>query len=286
MIKIITLVIVYTGLHFLSACKTNSDVAIKKSFRESHAEPKVIRTDTNGPVLRYVEVDMAGENAPAVIFIHGAPGGADAYFDYLKDSALTSRFVLVAIDRLGYGGSNRGRAETSIIRQAESIYPVINRYLEQGRKVYLVGHSYGGAIAAAAAMTYGVKVDGMVLLAPAIDPDREKMFWVANLGKYPPTRWITPKGLRVATDEKMAHAQALRTLVNDWGKIQSSVIYVHGKEDKIVPFENFEFAEEKLAHVVPEMIAIEGENHFLPWAQYDLVVDAILRVAGMEASKK
>lgn len=263
-------------VHFLAACKQSEQMAIEKEFRDSDSDPIIGWTGEADSSLRYIEVNQTTTDAPVLVFIHGAPGGADAYFKYLKDSALAQDFVLISVDRLGYGSSYPKQSEPSISAQAEALYPIIERFKDTDRKIYLVGHSYGGPIAAKVAMSCSEAITGIVLLAPAIDPDHEKVFWVTKFGKIRPTRWITPRGLRVATDEKLAHADELRLLEPDWPLVRSKVVYMHGTNDKIVPYANFDFAQKVLQHVDPEMISIPDENHFLPWKQYDLVKQSIL----------
>ena len=47
---------------------------------------------------------IAGDPArPRVIFIHGSPGSSTMYVDYLRE--LENEAEIIAVDRLGYGGS-------------------------------------------------------------------------------------------------------------------------------------------------------------------------------------
>jgi len=265
-------------LHFLSACKINDNRAYENEFKRSEVPAVVEYTDATENRLRFVGVNGVDEGAPAIIFVHGAPGGANAFFEYMKDSALVNQYVLVSVDRLGYAGSDRKNPQPSISAQAQSISPLIDRFIAEGRRVYLVGHSYGGPIIVRAAMEYGTKISGLLLLAPAIDPDNEKVFWFTKLGKIWPFRWIIPSGLKTATYEKLAHAEELEKMASDWALVQCPVTYLHGTADNIVPFENYDFAKRALNHIQPKMIAIENENHFLPWRQYDLVKKSLINL--------
>jgi len=84
---------------------------------------------------------------PLVIFIHGSPGGAHGYAAYLNDKELTEQATLVAIDRYGFGQSSRIPYKNKLKDQAAAIYALIKTFPNTS-KVILVGHSYGGPVAA------------------------------------------------------------------------------------------------------------------------------------------
>ena len=46
-------------------------------------------------------------NKPGIIFIHGTPGGWQAFQGYLADPQLQQDFFMVSVDRPGWGGSAR-----------------------------------------------------------------------------------------------------------------------------------------------------------------------------------
>ena len=203
--------------------------------------------------------------------MHGSPGGGDNYYEYLKDNSLIESFNLITIDRLGYGGSNRGEAEPSVQKQAESLYPILDELLVDSQPIILVGHSYGGPIIAKIAIERPKDIHGLLFLAPAIDPKHEKFEWAGKLGCSVPTKWVTPKDMETAAVEKTNHVAELEKMKDDWYKIQASVTYAHGDSDGIVPYENFAFAADKLAHVSPNMITLFGGNHFIPFQEQEEV---------------
>ena len=263
-------------LHFAQACtKKESDAFVYRSFKKANVKPIIYRTSDSQASLRWIEAKLSDQNESVVIFVHGAPGSADAFYNYLKDTTLLKDHILVSVDRLGYGASERGNAEPSIVAQSDAVKEVLNHYLSTDKRICLVGHSYGGPVIAKLAMDFGKKISGLLFLAPAIDPENEKVFWITKFGKTPPTSWITPGPFKVATQEKIYHVQALQEIESSWNKIDTRVTYMHGTKDMIVPFENMAFAKRKLAHINVKWISIEGENHFIPWKQYDAVVREI-----------
>jgi uncharacterized protein len=274
-------IVVIVILHFLQACtKKEGDALVYNSFKKTNVQPTILRTGIENADVRFIQTGSSLQKQ-VIIFVHGAPGSADAFYRYLKDPELLESFQLVSLDRLGYGDSEKSLAQPSVIVHAESLKPIIERYTKQGKKVFLVGHSYGGPIVAKLAMDLPLRVAGIMLLAPVIDPENEKIFWFSKLGKTPPTSWITPQPMKVATVEKLAHANALSEIKDGWHLIEQPVIYMHGDNDMIAPYANIDFARRKLINAKTTYITIEGENHFLPWKQYELVKENLFVLSKM-----
>lgn len=264
--------LVWLFVTIATACqKKDIDADALAEFEDAPTMPNLKYTANGENVIRYLEVVSDATPKPTIIFVHGAPGGADNYYDYLKEQELIDSFNLITIDRLGYGGSNRGEAEPSIEKQAESIYPILDELVTKGQPILLVGHSYGGPIIAKVAMERPADIHGLLFLAPGIDPSNEKFEWAGKLGCSVPTKWLTPKDLETAAVEKTNHVEELKKIEEDWKKITAKVIYAHGDSDGIVPFDNYYFAEEKLAHVDPNMITLHGGNHFIPFQEQEQV---------------
>jgi pimeloyl-ACP methyl ester carboxylesterase len=114
------------------------------------------------------------------------------------------------------------------------------------------------------------------MLAPAIDPDNEKIIKIADIAYQRPFRWIIPRALRVATDEKYTHISELRKIAPYWSQLSIPICHVHGDKDSLVPFENLSFSERSILNAPLETITLKGEDHFIPWAQYDFVEGKIL----------
>lgn len=252
-----------------------SDKKTISKFKKEGVEVHVNRIAFEGNSIRYVS--RLQEHKTLVLFIHGAPGSGDAFYDYLSDSVLASKADIITMDRLGYGYSEFGQAETSIKRQTESVKTIINTYSYE--RVILVGHSYGGPIALRLAIEYPEMLKGMVLIAPALDPEHEKILGIAHLGRFRATRWLAPASFKVATDEKFTHVDELQKLDSlDFSQIKTPIVHIHGTKDKLVPFENLAYAESKIASELFKKVIIEDENHFIPWTQQELVTQEIIRL--------
>jgi pimeloyl-ACP methyl ester carboxylesterase len=263
----------------MHSCMTfrTTDAKIKREFRENNLEAHIERFQVPGfnHPLRVIGAPVDNNKKIAVFFVHGAPGSSQDFFKFLQDSSLLSKANLYSIDRPGYGHSNFGHAEVSVQRQAQIIAAVIEQLPEQ--KVIVLGHSFGGPIAPLTAV-YTPKIIAAIMLAPAIDPQHEKILKIAYLGKWKATRWLAPKALRVAADEKFSHVEALREVQPLWSQLKMPVWHYHGTEDMLVPYENLAFAFQHFDTSRFTGISIEGENHFLPWSQYAMVQTQLLKL--------
>jgi len=238
-------------------------------------QPQYKTYEINGRSVFYASI--GNDTLPMVLFIHGAPGSWSDYVKYFGDSSLVSRSHLVALDRPGYGKSGAGQYVTSIEEQAQMIRPLLE-LTRAKQPAILVGHSFGGPIAARLAMDYPDQVKALVLLAPAIDPDNEKQFAINKLAGLKVIQWIMPKMFMTAYKEKMSHPEELRKMSGDWNKIKAPTVYMFGEKDMIVPPVNAQYARQKVTAAPFELIDFPDENHFIPWTQQDSVTKIILRL--------
>ena len=252
-----------------------SSKKIVKRFEANHLEVNIVNRKIEKRNVRYVTINENDHQKPLLIFIHGAPGSSDNYFQFMEDHELTQRLKMISVDRPGYGYSNFGKSVTSIEQQAEIIRSLVEEH-SHGQPVILVGHSFGGPIAAKTAVISSGRVQSVIMLAPAIDPENEKIFKIAYLAYRPPFRWITPKSWKVAADEKLTHVFELKKMLPDWEKLESRVVHIHGDKDRLVPYENLAFSRKMISSSILETVSLEGEDHFLPWTQRQLIKETIL----------
>jgi len=237
-----------------------------------------VRTDVNqyeaeGIKIRYV--DIGSKTGRMLIFIHGAPGSLEAFNAFLKDTLLRSKFRMLAVDRPGYGASNFGIAETSLARQARLIAPLLEENRNECKPI-VIGHSFGGTIAARMAMDYPDKSGGLILVGAAVDPEHEKFFTIAKLVEIPVINRIVPESMKVAHAEKYTHISELEKMRPGWGKIHTKVIVLHGAADGLVPVENAYYAERNLVNAEVKMSIYENLGHLIPWTQPELLVRELM----------
>jgi pimeloyl-ACP methyl ester carboxylesterase len=138
-----------------------------------------------------------------VVLLHGASANAADPMTDLGRRLAAEGFRVVALDRPGFGWSDRltGSAMATPRAQAGAIAEAL-RNLGLGPAL-VVGHSWSGALATALALDHPDRVAGLVLLAPAVMPlpDLGPIPWYYRLALVPPVTWLlsrtvaTPVGL-------------------------------------------------------------------------------------------
>lgn len=96
------------------------------------------------------------------------------------------------------------------------IEKIVKEYNASGRKIYLMGSSYGAPIAASFVTQNPDLVEELYLVSPVIDPATEFFFWFSYAAKLGPVNWLLPQSLNVTSDEKFAHRRELRKLKPHW----------------------------------------------------------------------
>ena len=219
---------------------------------------------------------IGDQSLPLIIFVHGSPGSASAYLDYLKDQRLLQKAQLIAVDRPGFGNSNFGRTETGLDKQAKAFLPLLEKY-NTGNTI-LVGHSFGGPVIAKMAMDFPNLVSGLVIVAGSIDPDLEPKTWWRKLLNWRIIRWLLPDALRVCNQEILPLEGELRKMLPFWKNITAPVTVIQGEADNLVPKGNADFAKKMLVNSEKVTIDIVKDgNHFILWSLQDRIVDAILK---------
>ncbi len=258
------------------------DKKVNKIFSVQPVKPEVKYIHYQNSQIRFLQL-ISNPDHPYVVFIHGAPGSSADYHNFFKDEKLISKVNIISVDRPGYGYSDYGSFVTSLKRQAEAIQAVIDAVCKNN-KILIVGHSYGGPIVLQMAIDNPNSYTAILLLAPAIDPKSEKEVKIASLGIHPLTRWLLTPAWRVASAEKLSHVSELEQLEPQLSKISIPVFLMHGTKDSLVPYENVEFAKEKIDPKLLEIMTLEGVDHFLPWTHHDLIVNKILDIINANES--
>jgi dienelactone hydrolase len=181
---------------------------------------------------------------------------------------------LLAPDRLGFGGSERGRAEPSLASQAAALAAVLES--EPGPPAVVVGHSLGGPIAARLAIDRPDLVAGLLLVAPSIDPAEERHRWYNIAGATVVVQWFLPIDWTVSNRELWPLKQELEAMLPLWAGVRCPTIVVQGLADDLVPPGNADFAELRLAPGKVRIDRYPGENHFILWKRPETVRKPLL----------
>ncbi len=114
-----------------------------------------------GTTARMVYWASHGDGAP-VVALHGS-ASTGAQWRTLT-GYLSGRYRVMTPDLAGYGRSGRPLAPQSLAAEAAFLRPVFDA---AGGPVHLVGHSFGGAVALAVAITMPQAVRSLTLIEPA-----------------------------------------------------------------------------------------------------------------------
>lgn len=158
-------------------------------------------TDIGGYKLNAVHIPRPETaDLPALVFIHGASGNLlDQTVPFR--APLEGRAEMLFVDRPGHGYSERGGADNALPSgQADAIALLMkSRGIE---KAIIVGHSFGGAIAAAFGVRHPEMTAGLIFLAPATHPWPGGVDWYYHVAAAPFVGWlfnhalVVPLGLR------------------------------------------------------------------------------------------
>uniref|UniRef100_A0A5B7AS38 1-acylglycerol-3-phosphate O-acyltransferase n=1 Tax=Davidia involucrata TaxID=16924 RepID=A0A5B7AS38_DAVIN len=134
-------------------------------FRSMSNEPRFINTITFD----------SKEDSPTLVMVHGY--AASQGFFFRNFDALTKHFRVIAIDQLGWGGSSRPDFTCKSTEETEEWF--IDSF-EAWRKsknlsnFILLGHSFGGYVAAKYALKHPEHIKHLILVGPAgFSPESE-----------------------------------------------------------------------------------------------------------------
>ncbi len=143
--------------------------------------------------LRQHVVELGADAGVPIVLVHGAGCNLEDMGLALGER-LAGRHRVILVDRAGLGWSERkGRRGSSPAYQAAMLRDVLDR-LGAARAV-IVGHSWGGALAAAFALDHPQRVAGLVLLAPPLYPFPRSMTWLYALFATPIFGWLYARTL-------------------------------------------------------------------------------------------
>ncbi|WP_122466804.1 alpha/beta hydrolase [Brevundimonas lutea] len=168
-----------------------------------------------------------------VVYFHGNGGNLNRDGAYAEPLAADGRGLLMTSYR-GYSGNPGRPTEVGLSADADAFLAEARRRLPSGGKLYLFGHSLGGAVALSLASR--APVDG-----------------VATLGTFGAIGDLAPVIVRGVMPDRFDNRQAIR-------RATAPVTLLHGTADPIVPFtaaEQLRDASGGAARVVP----LPGADH-------------------------
>jgi pimeloyl-ACP methyl ester carboxylesterase len=234
---------------------------------------------SSGDELSYL--DAGNEGGQPVIFVHGTPGEAMGWLDYMMAVPKGMRYI--AIDRPGFGKSGPDGAVTTLTAQADAIAQLA--FALKLEPAILVGHSLGGPVVARFAADHPRRTAALVILAGSLDPAQEDVPWIQHAGDAWPIVNMLPRAIRNANREIIALEAELREMEPLLGAISVPVFVLHGTADDLVPYANVAFMQSRFTAAKKlSVLQLHDQNHFLPWNEKRRVGEAIRTAADRVAT--
>jgi pimeloyl-ACP methyl ester carboxylesterase len=245
------------------------------------------------PKIDFADIEVDGHNLhyafsgsldkPGVLFLHGTPGGWDAFEIYLSNPKLQRDFFMVSVDRLGWGASPLpgdlidGKFEL----QARSFAAVMQQY--PNKRWILIGHSLGASMAPKVALIEPERVDALFLLAGSLDPKLGKPRWYNRAANTWVVSRLIGKTMRYSNREIMGLRDELQTLSKEIAdhRLDTRLVVMQGMKDRLVSPKNPSYVQQhwQSSFSEVEIIELAGEGHFLPWRQTPLVIETLYQLA-------
>ena len=275
---IIGYIILFIISQILSSCLTFkvSQKEIDKKFMGYEMKPVQHQMEVQGVKMNYAEI--GSDSLPVAFFVHGSPGSWGGFIDFMKDTVLLKKVKMVAVDRIGFGNSDFGNAEKSLIVQSELLKPIVAKLKKSGKKIILIGHSLGGPLIARMTMDYPELIDNLIIVAGSIAPDLEpNEKWFRIPLDFMPISILIPASFRASNHEILYLKPELEKMLPLWKNIRQPVIVIQGGKDMLVNPKNADFAENMLVNVKSlKVVRIDTMNHFVPWSHPQLIKKAII----------
>lgn len=207
-----------------------------------------------------------------IIYVHGTPGSASAFDDYLERPI--AGFEGFSIDRPGFGDTRPPKPAYTLHEQALVIEPLLVE--RNGKWPILVGHSLGAPIICQVAAEYPDRVRGLVLISGSLDPKEEHIAWYQRVGDFAFMPYLLPRWLRNTNRELFPIKKELEALAPKLGELKCPTVIVHAKNDSLVPFENVQYMRDTIPkETIVKIVELEDKSHFIPWNAESVVREAI-----------
>jgi len=157
-------IVAFLGIMFLHFfITTEGDYMVAQTLEQNPSIPHI----HNGSTLLHAET-FGNDRNEVVIVLHGGPGLDFRYLLPLQE--LANDYFVVFYDQRGTGLSPRVEAaELSVEQMRIDLHQIVQSYAG-GRKVNLIGHSWGALLASVYANAYPDKVNTVVLAEPWVLP--------------------------------------------------------------------------------------------------------------------
>lgn len=279
----------------LAAAAVVNQQAARKAERENPPLGKFVTID--GCRLHYNE---QGAGNPLVL-LHGNGSMIEDFRSCGLMDLAAGRYRVIAIDRPGYGHSDRPRSRIWTADQQADLISKALHHLKISQAIVL-GHSWGASVAVALALRHPKMVGGLVLAsgyyypkprldalmlsAPAVPvigdivrytvaPVIGRMVWPrllrklfgprsvpAKFARFPKEMALRPSQIRASAAEASLLLQATMTHRNDYAALKMPVAIVAGGDDRLIdPREQSARLHRDIAQ--SDFASLAGEGHMI-----------------------
>ena len=232
-----------------------TNVGTRMLFYKCHPNFQIQRSKKG---IRYVVIGDL-DKAP-LLLIHGAMVGILTWGRMARYASLYKKYYLILPERPGYGATFPGNPIASIEQQATLLLDILEAF---NKPTTIMGHSYGAPIAMMMAHERPDLVKQLIGVAGQYDPDNEIIYAVMPFFKKKVFKYLLPRMIWSANEEKLHHVEALRTIAPKYNEIKVPITLIHGDEDALVPFENSLYLKEQVEMEAP-LITLQGIDHPVP----------------------
>ncbi len=252
-----------------------SDKKAARVFRSKDVPLRIVDTMLDTRTIHYV---LSGSDTlPTLVFIHGSPGSWFHYMEYMWDDSLRKKFRFISFDRPGFGYSNFGEA-MHLREQSELLLRVIAAH-QNGRPIYLAGHSIGGPVVAQIAAMSPGSFEKIVIISGSISPYLEKKEHWRHLINNKVLEKFLPGAFAPSNVEILWFKKELFELEKELSSVNTHVVFVHGDKDTWVPIENMAYGKKMMVNAKSvTMDTLFGADHQVPWKRMEELKQVLNRL--------
>ena len=225
----------------------------------------------------YIHIASTGTRHMALM-LHGFTGNKIEVNRLFVDIARALCRNGVSVFRFDYRGHGDSPLDFEEFRFEYAVEDAENalKYVREAyrpEKLFLIGLSMGGHIAARLAAFHGSEVSGAILLSPAlnfVELGRGLKSSAPKVGKY---YILGPNRLSEEGVESLSRYNALELA----DRITTPILIIHAKDDQVVPYTQSQQLFEKLQHKDKKLILLDSGGHvFFTYESKTRVIEEIV----------
>ncbi len=261
--------------------------------------------DIDGEKIRYIQKGVGSD----ILLIHGTPGSIEDWQPIID--SLSSTYRVTAFDRLGNGFSTANNYDYTIKENVAFVNKLMNKL--QLDRVVIVGHSYGGSIAAHMATAKNNKVKSYIIVAsPLYQLHPEGLFkaggipllgkgigvlisktvaaqkieeglflrfegnteiLTANFLSIRKQIWSQPKVLYSTSKEHVNYDSDLKEVSDNYSEINSKISILYGTNDHPDIIKDSEKFHKSIPH--SELLVLKNTAHFIQFEKTNALLKII-----------